>query len=61
MHYHKNAFGHNTIEALDGRQTLGRSDGFSQLDIEGINMIYCGKRIIINENSAINNIIKAKL
>ena len=56
MHYHKNAFGYNTIEALDGTQTLGQRNGFSQLDIEGINMIYCGKRIIINENSTIINI-----
>ena len=49
MHYHQFAFAINryipTIRTLDGTsgQYMGQRDGFSALDIEGINMIYCGK------------------
>ena len=32
-----------TIEALDGVSQLGQRDGFSPLDIEGINKVYCGE------------------
>ena len=49
MHYHQLAFAIDnsipTIEALDGTsgQYMGSRLTFSPLDLEGINMIYCGK------------------
>ena len=51
MHYHSTAFTKNgkpTIEALGANsgQQLGQRDGFSALDIEGINKIYCGESIV---------------
>ena len=48
MHYHSKAFTKNgkpTIEALganSGKQ-LGQKNGFSALDIEGINKVYCSE------------------
>ena len=49
MHYHQYAFCVDcsipTIEALDGTSgdLMGQRSGFSALDIEGINKVYCGE------------------
>ena len=48
MHYHGYAFSKNgkpTIEAIGAAagQELGQRNGFSALDIEGINKVYCGE------------------
>ena len=49
MQYHQTAFAIDnskpTIEALDGTpgHLIGQRSGFSPLDIEGINKIYCGE------------------
>ena len=49
MHYHDRAFAIDysipTIVALDGTSgdLMGQRDGFSPLDIEGINKVYCGE------------------
>ena len=46
MHYPETAFSKNrkipTIVTKDGSK-IGQRDGFSVMDIEGINKIYCGK------------------
>ena len=45
MQYHEDAFSNGngpTMVSKDGSE-LGQRDGFSVLDLQGINMIYCGK------------------
>ena len=53
MHYHQYAFAYwpwiPTIEVIDGTSgsQIGQKDGFSDLDIKGINQIYCGELVFI--------------
>ena len=53
MHYHQFSFTVDnsipTIEALDGTSgdLMGQRSGFSPMDIEGINKVYCGEYIIV--------------
>ena len=46
MQYHETAFSKDgtskTMVSKDGSK-LGQDNGFSKLDLKGINMIYCGK------------------
>ena len=45
MHYRANAFSNNgkdTITTKNG-ESIGQRNGFSDLDIKGINELYCGK------------------
>ena len=45
MHYRANAFSNNgkdTITTKNG-ESIGQRNGFSYLDIKGINDLYCGK------------------
>lgn len=45
MHYGSMAFsknGQQTLVRLKGEGALGQSEGFSQIDIESINKLYCG-------------------
>ena len=46
MHYPPNAFANGTqptITKLDGSIGFGQRNGFSDLDVQGINKFYCGE------------------
>ena len=48
MHYRASAFSNNgedTITTKNG-ESIGQRNGFSDLDIKGINDLYCGKFVL---------------